>query len=380
VPTMNEPSFSLPSAPRGVRQGVAAARSRRRSLLYRLRVLACCLPLAGALLSGCTQPPADFHQSLFIFGTLVDITVHGVPEEQAADAVAAVDADFQRMHREWHAWKPGGELVELNRHLAAGETTTVSDFLLPLLLQARTLSIQSDGLFNPAIGRLIALWGFHSDEPPPGPPPSVQAIETLVAGKPDMQALVIEGNRVSSDNPLVQLDLGGFAKGYALNLAIARLRSFGVDNAIVNAGGDLCVSGRHGDRPWQVGVRHPQGEGVIAALAVADGECVLTSGNYERYREYEDVRYAHILDPRTGWPVRHVASATVIHTDGGVADAAATALTVAGPDDWQRIARRMGLVYVMLVDEKGTVYLSPAMAERIRFAEGQAGKTVIGDL
>jgi thiamine biosynthesis lipoprotein len=92
------------------------------------------------------------------------------------------------------------------------------------------------------------------------------------------------------------------------------------------------------------------------------------------------VRYAHILDPRTGWPVRHVASATVIHTDGGVADAAATALTVAGPDDWQRIARRMGLVYVMLVDEKGTVYLSPAMAERIRFAEGQAGKTVIGDL
>jgi thiamine biosynthesis lipoprotein len=254
VPTMNEPSFSLPSAPRGVRQGVAAARSRRRSLLYRLRVLACCLPLAGALLSGCTQPPADFHQSLFIFGTLVDITVHGVQEEQAADAVAAVDADFQRMHREWHAWKPGGELVELNRHLAAGETTTVSDFLLPLLLQARTLSIQSDGLFNPAIGRLIALWGFHSDEPPPGPPPSVQAIETLVAGKPDMQALVIEGNRVSSDNPLVQLDLGGFAKGYALNLAIARLRSFGVDNAIVNAGGDLCVSGRHGDRPWQ-GIR-----------------------------------------------------------------------------------------------------------------------------
>jgi len=359
---------------------LAAGSAYARALPGRLLASAWMLPLAGALLSGCTPPPADFHQSLFIFGTLVDITVHGAPEAQAAEAVAAVDADFQRMHREWHAWKPGGELVELNHHIAAGETTTVSDFLLPLLLQARTLSIQSDGLFNPAIGRLIALWGFHSDEPPPGPPPPVEAIETLVAGKPDMQALLIEGNQVSSNNPLVQLDLGGFAKGYALNLAIARLRSFGVGNAIVNAGGDLCVSGRHGDRPWQVGVRHPQGKGVIAALAVADGECVLTSGNYERYREYEDVRYAHILDPRTGWPVRHVASATVIHTDGGVADAAATALTVAGPDDWLRIARSMGLVYVMLVDEKGTVYLSPAMAERIRFAEGEAATTVIGDL
>jgi len=340
----------------------------------------CALQLMAALIAGCAEPPADYHQSLYIFGTLVDITVHGVPEAQAAAAIAGVDEDFQRMHREWHAWKPGGELVELNRHLAAGESTTASDFLLPLLLQARTLSLQSDGLFNPAIGRLIALWGFHSDEPPPGPPPSAAAIETLVAGKPDMQALLIEGNRVSSSNPLVQLDLGGFAKGYALNKAIARLHEHGVDDAIVNAGGDLCVSGRHGDRPWQVGIRHPQGVGVIAALAVADGECVLTSGNYERYREYEDVRYAHILDPRTGWPVRHVASATVIHRDGGVADAAATALTVAGPDEWQRIARRMGLVYVMLVDEKGTVYLSPAMAERIRFAGGQEPETVIGEL
>ncbi|MGD8312162.1 MAG: FAD:protein FMN transferase, partial [Gammaproteobacteria bacterium] len=326
------------------------------------------------------QPPPDYHQSLFIFGTLVDITIHDAPAQQAAAAVAAVDDDFQHMHREWHAWKPGGELVELNRHLAAGESTTVSDFLLPLLLQARTLSIQSDGLFNPAIGRLIALWGFHSDEPPPGPPPNAEAIEVLVAANPEMQALDIAGNRVSSDNPLVQLDLGGFAKGYALNQAIVRLRSHGIDNAIVNAGGDLCVSGRHGDRPWQVGIRHPQGKGVIAALAVADGECVLTSGNYERYREYEAVRYAHIIDPRTGWPVRHVASATVIHTDGAVADAAATALTVAGPDDWQRIARRMELEYVMLVDENGTVYLSPAMAARVRFAEGQGETVVPGDL
>jgi thiamine biosynthesis lipoprotein len=335
------------------------------------------LSLASVLLSGCTQPPPDYHQSLFIFGTLVDITVHDAPAEQAANAVAAVDKAFQRMHREWHAWKPGGELVELNRHLAAGKGTTVSDFLLPLLLQARTLSIQSDGLFNPAVGRLISLWGFHSDEPPPGPPPATSAIEQLLAAEPDMSALLIEGNRVSSDNPAVQLDLGGFAKGYALNQAIARLRGHGLDNVIVNAGGDLCVSGRHGDRPWQIGIRHPQGDGVMAALAVADGECVLTSGNYERYREYEAVRYAHIIDPRTGWPVRHVASATVIHNDGAVADAAATALTVAGPDDWQRIARRMGLVYVMLVDESGTVYLSPAMAERIRFAEGQGDAVVV---
>ncbi|HYQ72947.1 MAG TPA: FAD:protein FMN transferase [Gammaproteobacteria bacterium] len=362
------------------RSGFVTGGGGARARMTRRLSAVCALQLMAALIAGCAEPPADYHQSLYIFGTLVDITVHGVPEAQAAAAIAGVDEDFQRMHREWHAWKPGGELVELNRHLAAGESTTASDFLLPLLQQARTLSLQSDGLFNPAIGGLISLWGFHSDEPPPGPPPPDADIESLLARKPDMADLVIEGNRVSGDNTAIQLDLGGFAKGYALNLAIARLHSSGVDNAIVNAGGDLCVSGRHGDRPWQIGIRHPQGEGVIAALAVADGECVLTSGNYERYREYEEVRYAHIIDPRTGWPVRHVASVTVIHADGAVADAAATALTVAGPEAWQRIAQRMGLVYVMLVDENGTVYLTPAMAERVRFADGQGKTVVVGDL
>jgi len=346
----------------------------------RLRRSVCLLPLAFLLLAGCTQRPQDHHQSLFVFGTLVDITLNGADAQQAAAAVAAVEDDFQRMHREWHAWEPGSELVELNRRLAAGEAATVSDFLLPLLQQARTLSSRSGDLFNPAIGRLIALWGFHSDEPPPGPPPAVAEIEALLAQNPRMEDLEIDGSRVASHNPAVQLDLGGFAKGYALELAITRLREHGVGNAIVNAGGDLCVAGTHGERPWRVGVRHPQGNGVIAALEVADGECVLTSGNYERYREFEEVRYAHILDPRDGWPVRHVASATVIHDDGGLADAAATALTVAGPGDWVDVARGMGLAEVMLVDEAGKIYLSSAMAKRIRFAEGEGEVAEVVDL
>jgi thiamine biosynthesis lipoprotein len=174
-------------------------------------------------------------------------------------------------------------------------------------------------------------------------------------------------NQLSASNPQVQLDLGAFAKGYALNLVIDRLRQLGLQDVIVNAGGDLCVSGRHGERPWRIGVRHPQGSGVIASLALQDGECVMTSGNYERYREHEGIRYGHIIDPRTGYPVRHVASATVIHRDGGLADAAATALSVAGPADWVRIAAQLSLEAVMLVDEAGRVSLTPAMQARVRY-------------
>jgi thiamine biosynthesis lipoprotein len=353
----------------------------------RLDQVSAMLPVRGALVSalalllaiaaGCNRPQPEYRQTLFVFGTLVEITILDDRTENAAAAVTAVDSRFQRMHREWHAWKPGGELAELNRHLPTGGAVEVSDFLLPLLEQSRQLYQQSDGLFNPAIGALIGLWGFHSDELPSGPPPAVEDIRLLLEQRPGMDALRIEGHRVSSDNPAVQLDLGGFAKGYALNDAIRTLRQEGVKNAIVNAGGDLCVAGSRGDRPWRIGIRHPQGRGVIASVQVVDGECVLTSGNYERYREHDGRRYAHILDPRSGWPVEHVASATVIHSDGGLADAAATALTVAGSAQWRRIAAQMGLNYVMLVDEKGAAHMTKAMAKRIEFESEEPGSVFI---
>jgi thiamine biosynthesis lipoprotein len=318
-------------------------------------------------LVGCGRQPSEQHQTLFIFGTLLEIDAYGADPQVFAEAVRQLDQSLQQMHRDWHAWKGEGELIQLNRALAQGEPFTLSTQMADLLRRGQRYYRESEGLFNPSIGRLIALWGFHSDELPVGEPPAGSRIEALLAAAPGMDDLKIEGPRVIADNAQVQLDLGAYAKGYALNLALEQLHDAGLANVIVNAGGDLCVAGRHGRRPWRIGVRHPQGRGVIAALEVHDGECVMTSGNYERYLEHEGIRYGHIIDPRNGYPVEHVASATVISTRGGLADAAATALSVAGPGQWQRIAARMGLEQVMLVDEAGRVYLSPAMQRRIRF-------------
>lgn len=319
-----------------------------------------------SLLAACQRPVPEYRETQYLFGTLVEFTIRGVEPSQAQAAVAAVGEDFQRMHTDWHAWKPG-ELSRLNQRLPDGEFHPVSPFLLPLIEQAGVLAAQSDDLFNPAIGRLVKLWGFHSDTLPSGPPPSQGVIQALVQKQPRMADILIEGYQVRSRNPAVSLDFGGFAKGAALDLAMQRLRSMGIQNAIINAGGDLNVIGSHGDRPWKVGVRHPQGKGVLGAVELADGEAIYTSGNYERYREHEGVSYSHIIDPRSGMPVRHVASVTVIDKVGARADAAATALSVAGPTDWYRIARKMGLKRVMLVDEQGRVYMNPAMAERVKF-------------
>ena len=331
--------------------------------LIRLFTAAC----ISLLLLSCAPAPKVHKQTVYVFGTLVSLSAYTTDVLGFEKAVAELDTTFQRMHRDWHAWKGEGQLVMLNRAIARGESHQVDEFLLPLLQQSKLFATQSGDLFNPAIGGLIALWGFHNDEPPGGAPPLPEAIASKVKLKPSMGDLVIEGAQVSSLNPAVSIDLGAYAKGYALNLAVKQLGAAGFANTIVNAGGDLCVAGQPGDRPWRIGVRHPQGNGVLASLAVADGECVLTSGNYERYREYEGIRYAHIIDPRSGYPVQHVASATVIARDGGLADAAATALSVAGPDKWIDVSRAMGLTQVMLVDEHGTVYMTPEMDARARF-------------
>ena len=266
--------------------------------MYRYLVI---LLLSLSLLA-CGSEPGSYQQKLVVFGTIVDISLWGVDEQKAEQAVMAIDRDFQRMHYEWHAWEPG-PLTALNQSIAEGKAVTVLPSLIPIIERSKMLYRQSDGLFNPAIGRLLNLWGFQSSERPQRPPPSKTAIAALVDARPAMDDVSIEEGVLRSSNPNVQFDFGAFAKGYAIDLAIERLQAMGVEHAIVNGGGDLRAIGSKGGRPWRVGIRHPQGEGILAALEVSGDESVFTSGNYERFNEYEGVRYTHILDPRTGWPV-----------------------------------------------------------------------------
>lgn len=303
-----------------------------------------------------------------VFGTVVEVTLRAVDGEQAEAAVAAITRDFQAMHHQWHPWNPG-PLVDLNRALAHGNTGEVPDSMIPLIIGSTELYRRSDGLFNPAIGGLLELWGFHSSTRPQGPPPSAEAIQRWVESTPSMDDLQLDGNQLRSGNPAVQLDFGAYAKGHAVDQAIAHLVERGIEHAIVNAGGDLRAIGDAGGRPWRVGVRHPEGDRgeILATLEIAHGEAVFTSGHYERFREDEGIRYSHILDPRTGWPVDRITSVTVVHDNAAVADAAATALVVAGPDHWQRIARQMGIRFVMLVDDTGTIHMTPEMEQRIEF-------------
>ena len=124
------------------------------------------------LSAGCTSRPAVYHEQLLVFGTVVDIQLWGVKEAQGQQVVARLAEDFEYMHRSWHAWHPGGTLARTNGLLASGTVFSAGPSVLPLIKRGTELSQRSGGLFDPAIGKLIALWGFASDDPPKGPPPS----------------------------------------------------------------------------------------------------------------------------------------------------------------------------------------------------------------
>ena len=339
---------------------------------YSLIALLC---LIATVLSACERPTQPHQQKIYVFGTILDITLWGVDEKTARHAFTTLGQEFQTMHHEWHAWEPS-LLTALNDDIAAGRPHRVAPSLVPLLISGKVLYKTSGGLFNPTIGHLLNLWGFQSEDRPNHPPPAQEKIAELVRAAPGMDALTIQGDKVSSSNPMIKLDMGGYAKGYGIDLAIERLKKLGIENAIINAGGDLRAIGSKDGKPWRVGVRHPQGKGILATIEISGDQSVFTSGNYERFREWEGVRYQHILDPRTGMPVEGVTSVTVIHDNGIEADAASTALVVAGGEAWHATARSMGIRYAMLVEDDGTLHMNPAMAQRLLF-EGERPKRVI---
>ena len=313
----------------------------------------------------------EHQRNLLLFGTIINITLYDVDAGHADKAFKLLDSDFTRWHQNWSPWT-NGELAQLNLKLAAGKSFKVDPELRDLIQTGAHLSAISNNLFNPAIGNLVNLWQFHRADEADIKPPSPAAIAKVVNAKPVMADLVIQGNTISSTNPAVQLTLGAYAKGYAIEIALTRLRAMGIHDAVINAGGDLKVIGKHGKRDWRVGIRDPRHPTTLGWIDARPEEGVFTSGDYERFYMYKGKRMHHILDPRTGYPSIGLSSVTVIDNNASLADASATALMVAGPRHWYATAKAMGIKYVMVVDENGHIQLNPAMAKRVHFTADQS--------
>ncbi len=330
-----------------------------------------------ALLASACDAGRDFRHDFVALGTVVTVTAYGVHEQEFRSATDSIEAYFARIGNEWYVDTPG-ELRRANEAIAAGQPVKVSAALKELIEAATVYESLSDGLFNICIGRTIRLWGFYAATPQPAQVPDPAQIKALLASGPGTAQLSWDGLTLRSANPDIRLDVGGIAKGAIALNANRILRAHGIDNAIVNIGGDLAVAGQVNGRDARIGIRSPDGGPPLAMLDVHSGEAVFTSGNYERFVEIDGQRYTHILDPTTGRPVEHTASVTVVHTDPVLADAAATALLVGGPERFAALVTRFELRYALLIDKGGDTSLTSGMAERLHWAEPFQERAVTG--
>lgn len=339
------------------------------SLAWRRWLWAVLLALA---LTACGEKKPMVSES-FVFGTRVEVQVADeLSEPQIRAAVAQVLAEFDRLHRTYHAWQPS-ELTQLNEALASGRRIRVSAEMADLLQEAQRYAQQSDALFDPGIGRLIALWGFHADSYV-AQLPAPAAIKAWLQSHPSILQLKIEqdaaGAWVSSPNRQVALDFGGSLKGKALDRAAKILRAAGVHNALINIGGNVMALGTRYGNAWRVAIQAPRYAGPLAILELHDGEATGTSGDYQRYFELDGQRYPHLLDPRTGYPAPGTQAVTIV-VDGPDAGVRSDVLTkpvfIAGAAGWQAMAQRLGLTQVLRVDGQDQVSVTAPLAERLKF-------------
>ena len=345
---------------------------RRAFLLFLLLLISC-------FLASCDKVPLYNTQS-YVFGTLVDISIYGETELAAQEISNQIIRDFQALHNRLHAWRPS-ELKSLNRAFALGKTpVTIKPDLAAMITDATRLSVQSNGAFNPAIGGLIQAWGFQQDEFKPIEIDD-NKLKNLVETNPQMADIVIENGKAFSNNPHVQLDFGGYAKGYALDLAIINLRKLGVKNALINIGGNIIALGKHGDKLWRVGIQHPRKPNAIAVLNLESGWAIGTSGDYQRYFDLNGKRYCHIINPATGYPVQGTQAVTVLippQANAGVmSDVASKPIFIANADSRAEAAKSMGVDNFLIIESTDKIWVSSAMAKRIAWLDKDVAKYVV---
>lgn len=245
------------------------------------------------------------HHRFNAMGSPCEIFLHAEAPDRLAKALEQVQADVARLEAKYSRYRDDSLLSAINRVALAGGEVEVDEETAALFDYADTCYRQSDGRFDITSGILRRAWKLRDGQLP----------ETA-----EVTALLdrIGWNRVRWTRPCIQfqpgmeIDLGGVVKEYAADRAATLCHDSGVHRGIVNLGGDLRVVGPRPDgSPWRVGVRHPRRDGTIGVLELTEG-AVASSGDYERCIVVDGIRYGHVLNPCTGWPVRHLAAVTVV--------------------------------------------------------------------
>lgn len=317
-------------------------------------------------LSGCGQDEV-VEKKKMIMGTLVDIKMYDSfrSEEESKDFVDKAFLTMENIDHLMSRFRDDSEVNLINRS-KVNEPIEVSGDLLSVINKADELYMITDGAFDITTAPLLRLWGFYDD----GAvlvPTDEEIQKTLTLTGQGKMLIDKEYGFVGFREKGMEIDLSGIAKGFAVDQAINTLKREGVRSALVEAGGDIyCLGSAPGGKPWKVGLKHPRKNAIMTVLKLKD-IAVATSGDYENFKEFGEKRFSHIINPRTGYPVRQSPiSVTVLARDCTTADGLATALSVLGSK------RGLSLVN-QLPDVEAILVLSDKESIKIETSEGLNG-------
>lgn len=320
------------------------------------------LPAAIALIAGSASAETirDVRKKM---GSRFEITAVHPDARHARRAIDHAYAEIDRIEAMISSWQPTSFTSRVNRE-AGGDPVKVPQELFNLVRRSLKLSELTQGAFDVTFAGVGQLWDFKSEDPSlPDPEVVRQALEHVGYRK-----IVLDGQErtVRLDDPEARISFGAIGKGYAANRAVFVLRDHGIEHGVVSAGGDLVAFGhRETGEPWDIGIAHPRYPDQVFARLPLSEQAVVTSGDYESYVVVAGKRYAHILDPRTGYPVDHLRSVTVVCPDAELADGLATAIFVLGTEAGLRLVNALRGVEALIVDTRGSMYFSDHLRSQL---------------
>lgn len=291
-----------------------------------------------------------------IMGTAIRVELWSEDRPAGEAAIDAVMAEMHRIDRAMSPFRPDSDLSRINREAAAAPVP-VSEELFHLLACAIEFSSLSGGAFDITFASAGQLYDYRQ---------GVRPTEDALARARDAVGwrhleLDPRHRSVRFAREGVRIDLGGFAKGHAVEMGAAILRRRGIAHAIVTAGGDSRVIGDRRGRPWTIGIRHPRREGEVVAMLPLEDLALSTSGDYERYFEVNGERCHHLIDPKTGKSPSGVHSVTIVAADGLTTEAMSKTVFVLGVEQGMRLVESLEGVDAVVVDAAGELHYSSGL-------------------
>jgi FAD:protein FMN transferase len=304
-------------------------------------------------------------------GTKCTLSVFHYDQARVDAAAEQAFAAIRRLDALMTTWTSDSEVSRINQAAGSGKPVVSGSETFEVLKRALWIADRSDGAFDITVGAFKGLWKFDEDNDGSLPSDSAVAERRKLV---DYHDLILDPRASSATlrRPGQQITLGGIAKGFIVDRAVGVLRAAGFKDFLVQAGGDLYAAGQRGDRPWKVGVqdpRAPRSDGkapdVSFAMITLSDAAFNTSGDYERFIIKDGKRYHHILDPRTGYPVSHTRSVTVLAPSSFLADTLDTAVFVLGADKGLALLQSVPGVEALIVDGDNRLHVTPGLEDKL---------------